>query len=98
MVVVKLPEFERIAIDPFLSASSGLSPPSAPPMRTSFQASATPRLLPPKISYAVFCLKKKKTEHELGRVSVYELCLVTGLAQQVYARGQDILSARTMMP
>ena len=55
MVVVKLPEFERIAIDPFLSASSGLSPPSAPPMRTSFQASATPRLLPPKISMPFIC-------------------------------------------
>ena len=32
----------------------GLSPPSAPPMRTWFQASATPRLLPPKMSMP-FC-------------------------------------------
>ena len=43
-----------MAIEPFLSASAGLSPPKAPPMRTSFQASATPRLLPPKMSIP-FC-------------------------------------------
>ncbi len=42
MVVVKLPELEKIAIEPLRSASPGLSPPSAPPMRTWFQASATP--------------------------------------------------------
>ena len=54
IVVVKLPEFERMAIEPFFSASAGLSPPKAPPIRTSFQASATPRLLPPKMSMP-FC-------------------------------------------
>ena len=37
MVVVKPPEFEKIAIEPLSSTSSGLSPPSAPPMRTRFQ-------------------------------------------------------------
>ncbi len=55
MVVVKLPELEKIAIEPLRSASSGLSPPSAPPMRTWFQASATPRLLPPKMSMPFCC-------------------------------------------
>jgi hypothetical protein len=37
------------------SASSGLSPPSAPPIRTLFHASATPRLLPPKMSMPFCC-------------------------------------------
>ena len=37
MVVVKPPELEKIAIDPLSSTSSGLSPPSAPPMRTRFR-------------------------------------------------------------
>ena len=54
MVVVKLPELEKIAIEPLRSVSAGLSPPSAPPMRTWFQESATPRLLPPKMSMP-FC-------------------------------------------
>ena len=39
-----------MAIEPRLRVSDGLSPPSAPPMRTSFQASATPRQLAPKMS------------------------------------------------
>ena len=43
-----------MAIEPRRSASLGASPPSAPPIRTSFQASATPRLLPPKMSMP-FC-------------------------------------------
>ena len=55
MVVVKLPELEKIAIEPRRSASSGWSPPSAPPMRTWFQVSATPRLLPPKMSMPLAC-------------------------------------------
>ena len=50
MVVVKPPEFEKIATEPLCSDSSGWSPPSAPPMRTRFQESATPRQLPPKTS------------------------------------------------
>ena len=37
-MVVKLPEFEKIAIDPLRRASAGLSPPRAPPIRTWFQA------------------------------------------------------------
>ncbi len=50
IVVVKLPELEKIAIEPFFSASPGASPPSAPPIRTLFHASATPRQLAPKMS------------------------------------------------
>ena len=50
IVVVKLPELEKIAIDPFFSASAGVSPPRAPPIRTTFQASATPRQFAPKMS------------------------------------------------
>ena len=34
MVVEKPPELEKIAIEPRRSESPGLSPPSAPPMRT----------------------------------------------------------------
>ena len=59
MVVVKPPELEKMAIDPFLRISSGLSPPSAPPMRTRFQASATPRLLAPKMSTPLCCPKAR---------------------------------------
>ena len=55
MVVVKPPELDRIAIEPFLNVSPGLSPPSAPPMRTWFHESATPRLLPPKMSMPRAC-------------------------------------------
>src|SRR5262249_31546304 len=55
MVVVKPPEFEKIATDPFSSTSSGLSPPSAPPMRTRFQESATPRQLAPNMSMPLAC-------------------------------------------
>src|SRR5471032_2344342 len=55
IVVVKLPELEKIAIDPLRNASSGWSPPNAPPMRTWFHASATPRLLPPKMSTPLAC-------------------------------------------
>ena len=54
-MVVKLPELEKIAIEPFFNASEGASPPSAPPMRTRFQASATPKLLPPKMSMPFDC-------------------------------------------
>ena len=50
MVVVKLPELEKIATEPLSRVSPGLSPPSAPPIRTRFQASATPRPLAPKMS------------------------------------------------
>src|SRR3989338_6047105 len=50
MVVVKLPEFENIAIEPFTRDSSGLLPPSAPPILILFHASATPRQLPPNTS------------------------------------------------
>src|SRR6516164_6961733 len=50
MVVVKPPELEQIATDPLSSTSSGLSPPSAPPIRTRFQESATPRQFAPKMS------------------------------------------------
>src|SRR5262250_492083 len=55
IVVVKPPEFEKIATDPFSSTSSGLSPPSAPPMRTRFQESATPRQLAPNMSMPLAC-------------------------------------------
>ena len=55
MVVVKLPELEKMAIEPFFSASAGASPPSAPPMRTLLHASATPRLLPPNMSMPFCC-------------------------------------------
>ena len=50
MVLVNPPEFEKIATEPLISTSSGWSPPSAPPTRTRFQESATPRQLPPKMS------------------------------------------------
>jgi hypothetical protein len=50
IVVVKLPELDSKAIEPLRSASSGVLPPSAPPMRTWFHESATPRLLAPKMS------------------------------------------------
>ena len=62
-MVVKLPEFEKIAIEPLRRASAGLSPPSAPPMRTWFQESATPRLLPPKMSMP-FCWPKARISRE----------------------------------
>ena len=39
-----------MAIDPLRRASSGVLPPSAPPIRTWFHESATPRLLAPKMS------------------------------------------------
>ena len=55
MVVVKPPELEKIATEPFRSNSSGWSPPSAPPMRTRFQESATPRQLPPMMSMPLAC-------------------------------------------
>ena len=55
MVVVKPPEFEKIATEPFSSDSSGWSPPSAPPIRTRFQLSATPRQLPPITSTPLAC-------------------------------------------
>src|SRR3984893_17480774 len=55
MVVVKLPELEKTAIEPFFSASAGASPPSAPPMRTLLHASANPRLLPPNMSMPFCC-------------------------------------------
>ena len=55
MVVVKLPELEKMAIEPRRNASAGVSPPSAPPIRTWCQASATPRLLPPKMSMPFCC-------------------------------------------
>ena len=55
IVVVKSPELERMAMQPLRSESLGWSPPSAPPMRTWFQASATPRLLPPKMSMPFCC-------------------------------------------
>ena len=55
MVVVKPPEFDRIAIEPRLSVSPGLSPPSAPPMRTWFHESATPRQLAPNTSTPACC-------------------------------------------
>ena len=42
IVVVKLPEFEKIAIEPLSRLSAGLSPPSAPPIRTRCQLSAMP--------------------------------------------------------
>ena len=54
MVVEKPPELEKIAIEPWRSESPGLSPPSAPPMRTWFHESATPRPLAPKMSMP-FC-------------------------------------------
>ncbi len=54
MVVEKPPELEKIAIEPGRSESPGLSPPSAPPMRTWFHESATPRPLAPKMSMP-FC-------------------------------------------
>src|SRR5437016_5354591 len=54
MVVVKPPELERIAIDPFFSVSPGLSPPRPPPRRTWFHESATPRQFAPKMS-TPFC-------------------------------------------
>ena len=63
MVVVKLPEFEKIAIEPLRRASAGLSPPRAPPIRTWFQASATPRLLPPKMSIP-FCWPMARISRE----------------------------------
>src|SRR5947208_1701422 len=44
-----------MAIEPLRRASSGWSPPSAPPIRTWFQVSATPRLLPPKMSMPLAC-------------------------------------------
>jgi len=50
IVVVKLPELEKIATEPLSSVSPGLSPPRAPPIRTRFQASATPSPLAPKMS------------------------------------------------
>ena len=50
MVVVKFPEFEKTATEPFTSDSSGLLPPRAPPILTLFHESATPRQLPPKTS------------------------------------------------
>ena len=50
IVVVKPPELEKIAIEPLSSTSSGLSPPSAPPIRTLFHESATPRQFAPKMS------------------------------------------------
>ena len=55
IVVVKPPELEKIAIEPLISDSSGWSPPSAPPMRTRFQLSATPRQLPPMMSTPLAC-------------------------------------------
>ncbi len=55
MVVVKFPELEKIATEPLRKDSSGLSPPSAPPMRTWFQASATPRQFGPNISTLRCC-------------------------------------------
>ena len=55
IVVVKPPEFEKIATDPLISDSSGWSPPSAPPIRTRFQQSATPRQLPPMMSTPFAC-------------------------------------------
>ena len=54
IVVEKPPELEKIAIEPGRSESPGLSPPSAPPMRTWFHESATPRPLAPKMSMP-FC-------------------------------------------
>ena len=50
MVVVKLPELENIATEPLIRDSSGAFPPSAPPNRTWFHASANPRQLPPNKS------------------------------------------------
>jgi hypothetical protein len=50
MVVVNPPEFEKMATDPLSSTSSGSSPPSAPPIRTRFHESATPRQLAPNMS------------------------------------------------
>ena len=55
IVVVKPPELEKIATDPLSSDSSGWSPPSAPPMRTRFHESATPRQLPPMMSMPFAC-------------------------------------------
>ena len=54
MVVEKPPELEKMAMEPGRSESPGLSPPSAPPMRTWFHESATPRPLAPKMSMP-FC-------------------------------------------
>ena len=48
--MVKLPEFDSNAIEPLRSASLGVLPPRAPPIRTWFHESATPRLLAPKMS------------------------------------------------
>ena len=42
IVVVKPPEFEKIATEPLSSDSSGWSPPSAPPMRTRFHEFGDP--------------------------------------------------------
>ena len=50
IVVVKPPEFDSTAIEPGFSVSDGLSPPSAPPIRTWFHESATPRQFAPKMS------------------------------------------------
>ena len=55
MVVVKPPEFEKIATVPCSSVSSGWSPPSAPPMRVRLHESATPRQLPPMTSTPAPC-------------------------------------------
>ena len=50
MVVVKFPELENRAIEPFINDSSGALPPKAPPRRTWFHESARPRQFPPKRS------------------------------------------------
>ena len=65
------PSWRRSRSSP-CAASPGLSPPSAPPMRTWFQASATPRPLAPKMSMP-FCWPIAR----ISRASCTEIFSVT---------------------
>ena len=49
IVVVKPPELEKSATEPLINTSSGLSPPSAPPIRTRFQIRHAQRIRPKNI-------------------------------------------------